>query len=121
MSSMAVPRPVPQPAPERAQPTLKQILVIGSVISVPLIGGVLLYRALAGGITGDVCNDRLCKPGHVCVELPGRQRDRVKQCAATCESHAECPRGFRCMRFVVRDDTFGGTSQPVGASKACLP
>jgi hypothetical protein len=91
---------------------VKVALVVGAIVVVPLVGGVLLYRGCSGGTNGDRCEDGMaCKPGLLCVG---------KKCAATCTSNADCPSGFRCWPFEVRDKTFGGKQTPIGPTKACI-
>lgn len=105
---MAHPPPPAKPPP----PNLKVTLLISAIVLVPLVGGVVLYRACSGGQTGDACADGMdCKPGSLCVS---------KRCAATCDSNADCPKGFRCSPFDVRGKMFGDKQTPIGASKACV-
>ena len=98
--------------PQEPKPSAKAALIIGAIVVIPLVGGVVLFRACSGGETGTACNDGMdCKPGHLCVS---------KRCAATCSSDTECPRGFHCASFEVRGKMFGDKQTPIGASKACV-
>ena len=99
-------------------PSSRRLLKRGAVLLalvVLAIGGVMGFRAVAGGDVGETCSMNFeCKFGMRCARLSGLSR----VCTRTCEADGECPTGWGCGEVLVvdRSDVMASIRQRV-----CLP
>ena len=79
----------PKSGPGRSQqPGPLKILLITALVVGPLVGGVLLWRAMSGGTLGEDCTTSgMCALGYSCVQTI---------CTQECEADSDCPGGWSC-------------------------